>query len=410
MPILKIGIQTRSLRQPLRQALQTASQLGADGVEIDARSELPPGELSQTGVRQFRKLLADLRLGVSAVSFITRRGYENPDDLERRILATQSAMKFAQALGADVVINRAGLVPDGENDAQFASLIDVLSGLGAFGDRVGARLALQTGRESGPQLARLLAALPDQTIGVDFHPCGLIHHGHDPAEAVAVLARHVLHVHACDAVRDLTRGQVIDVELGRGTADLPAILGQLEEFNYRGWVSDRAPERARSGRRNGRRSGVPTLALRIGIVFKNCRRTLPTIKHQREQKQIPGCEQSACDIQRPAAGFHELRPLPESDVSGPNVFRNPSSKSKTWSKSSRRSLSVFRIWPMEIRLNTISPKVAGRVHAPMVEHALGQAAILLDRILANRFAQLLAGDMAVRLRLVSDDRVLDRTG
>jgi sugar phosphate isomerase/epimerase len=241
---LKIGIQTRSLRQPLRRALQTAAQLGADGVEIDARLELPPGELSQTGIRQFRKLLADLGLAVSAVSFITRRGYDRLDELERRVLATQNAMNFAHTLGANVVINRVGHVPDEEHDPRFAALVEVLAGLSAYGDRVGARLAAQTGSESGPQLARLLAALPDQTFGVDLHPCGLIHHGHYPAEAVAALGRHVLHVHACDAVRDLSRGQVIDVELGRGAADLPAVLGQLEEFNYRGWVTIECPNSA----------------------------------------------------------------------------------------------------------------------------------------------------------------------
>lgn len=241
---LKIGIQTRSLRQPLRRALQTAAQLGADGVEIDVRSELPPSELSQTGVRQFRKLLADLNLAVSAVSFITRRGYDQHDELERRVLATQTAMKFAHTLGANVVINRVGRVPEDENDPRFAALVEVLSGLGAYGDRVGARLAAQTGSESGPHLARLLAAVPDQTIGVDLHPGGLIHHGDDPAEAVAALGRHVLHVHACDAVRDLARSQVIDVELGRGAADLPAVLGQLEEFNYRGWVTIECPNSA----------------------------------------------------------------------------------------------------------------------------------------------------------------------
>jgi sugar phosphate isomerase/epimerase len=249
VPALRIGIQTRSLRQPLRRAIETAAQLGADGVEIDVRTELPPGELSQTGIRQFRKLLADRNLGVSAASFITSRGYDNHEELERRVLATQNAMKFAQALGANVVINRVGRVPEDENDPRFAALVEVLAGLGAYGDRVGARLAAQTGREDGPQLARLLEAVPDQTIGVDLHPCGLIHHGHDPAEAVAVLGRRVLHVHACDAVRDLSRGQVLDVELGRGAADLPSLLGQLEEFNYnggatRGWVTIECPNSA----------------------------------------------------------------------------------------------------------------------------------------------------------------------
>jgi sugar phosphate isomerase/epimerase len=237
---LRIGIQTRSLRLPLRRAIDVAAQLGADGIEIDARSELPPGELSQTGLREFRKLLADRKLSVSAVSFLTRCGYDSPEDLERRVMATQGAMRFAETLGANVVINRVGQVPE-ESDSRFGALVEVLSGLGVFGDRVGARLAAQTGVASGPQLARLLAALPDQTIGVDLHPSALIHHGNDPAEAVSVLGSNVIHVHACDAVRDLGQRQVIDVELGRGTADLPNLLGQLEEFNYRGWITIECP-------------------------------------------------------------------------------------------------------------------------------------------------------------------------
>lgn len=237
VPILKVGIQTVSLRQPLRQALATASRLGADGVAIDARTELPPAQMTQTGLRQFRKLLADLNLSVSAITFMTRRGYEVADELERRVAATQTAMKFAHELGTDVVINRIGHVPSDESDPRFARMVEVLSALGAYGERVGARLTAQTGTESGAQLAKLLAALPTQTVGVDLHPSALIHHGFDPAEAVEALGPHIVHVHACDAVRDLGRGQAIDVELGRGTADLPGLLGRLEEYNYRGWVT-----------------------------------------------------------------------------------------------------------------------------------------------------------------------------
>jgi sugar phosphate isomerase/epimerase len=244
---VKIGIQTRSLRQPLKQAIQTAARLGAEGIEVDARSELVPAQMSQTAVRQFRKLLGDLNLRVSAVSFLTRRGYDSSDDLERRVLATQAAMKMAHAIGADVVINRVGqatrataAVSQSASDQGSTTsnrLTDVLIALGTFGDRVGARLAAQTGSESGEQLAELLSGVPDQTIGVDFHPSALIFNGHDPQAALAALGPRVLHVHACDAVRDLSRGQAFEVELGRGSADLPGLLGRLSEFNYRGWVT-----------------------------------------------------------------------------------------------------------------------------------------------------------------------------
>jgi len=234
---IRVAVQTKSLREPLKRALHTAARLGAEGVEIDARTELVPAELSRTGVREFRKLLGDLGLSVSAVAFPTRRGYDVADDLERRVLATQQAMNFAYELGTNVVVNRVGEVPDDTNDERFVRLAEALTALGAHGQRVGARLAAQTGRESGPQLARLLEALPDQSVGVDLHPCGLIHHGHSPAEAVAAVGRYILHVHACDAVRDLSEGRAIDVELGRGSADLPDLLGRLSEYDYGGWVT-----------------------------------------------------------------------------------------------------------------------------------------------------------------------------
>jgi sugar phosphate isomerase/epimerase len=237
MSNVKIGIQTRSLRQPLRQALRTAARLGADGVEIDARRELPPSELSQTGLRELHKLLGDLNLRVSAVAFPTRRGYDDPDDLERRVFATQAAMRFAVDLRTDVVINRVGRVPDSGDDPRFGRLIEALTAVGAYGERVGARLAVQTADASPQDLARLVTALPEHAVGVDLHPGELIMAGYSPQEAVEVLGRHVLHVHATDAVRDFGAGRAKPVELGRGTAELPELLGRLSEFDYRGWVT-----------------------------------------------------------------------------------------------------------------------------------------------------------------------------
>jgi sugar phosphate isomerase/epimerase len=237
MPTVKIGIQTRSLRQPLRQALRTAARLGADGVEIDARRELPPAELSQTGLRELHKLLGDLNLRVSAVGFPTRRGYDDPDELERRVFATQAAMRFAVDLRSDVVINRVGRVPESDDDQRFGRLVEALTAIGGHGERVGARLAAQTADVSPQNLARLIAALPEHTVGVDLHPGELILAGHSPQEAVDLLGRHALHVHASDAVRDLGAGRAKPVEIGRGTADLPELLGRLTEFDYRGWVT-----------------------------------------------------------------------------------------------------------------------------------------------------------------------------
>jgi sugar phosphate isomerase/epimerase len=235
--IVKIGIQTRSIRQPLRQALVTASQLGAQGVEIDARSELRPSELSRTGLREFHKLLSDLSLRVSAVAFPTRRGYDVADELERRVLATQEAMRFAADLRTDVVINRIGRIPEKSDDPSFQRLVEALTSFGAFGERIGVRLAAQTADTSPQDLARVIAALPEHSLGIDLHPSGLVVAGHSPADAIELLGPHVVHVHACDAIRDPATRRSAEVELGRGSADFPEILGRLTEFDYRGWAT-----------------------------------------------------------------------------------------------------------------------------------------------------------------------------
>ena len=234
MPPVKIGVELASLRLPLRQALFQAAQWGVDAVEIDARGEITPDQLTETAARQLRKMLDDLRLRVAAVGFHTRRGYETPEDLDARVDATRAAMRMAYALRAPVVVNRVGRLPADANSPEWRLLVDVLADLGTFGHHNGALFAAETGNESGADLARLLAALPSNAIGIDLNPGNLLLAGHSPLEAIEVLGPAILHVHATDAIRDPSGRSGEPAPLGQGSADLPAILGALDEHAYRG--------------------------------------------------------------------------------------------------------------------------------------------------------------------------------
>jgi sugar phosphate isomerase/epimerase len=244
MLALKIGIQTASLRQQLRQSVQTAASLGADAVEIDARKELLPALQSQTALRQFRKMLDDLNLRVCALAFPTRRGYDNLEDLDRRVAATKETMKMAFSLGASIVVNQVGQIPappDAENQNEehnhWHCLLEVLSELGHFGDHHGAYLAAETGSESGSRLAELLAQVSGASVGATLNPGNLIINGFSPLEAIGALGSSIVYVRARDAVQDAGRGEGIEVALGRGSADFPALLGGLEEHDYRGYIT-----------------------------------------------------------------------------------------------------------------------------------------------------------------------------
>ncbi len=237
MPELKIGIQLASLGLPLKEGLRTAAQLGAQAVEIDARTALKPEDMSQTAVRQILKLLDDLNLRVCAVAYPTRRGYDVAEQLEKRVAGTKAAMKMAQALGASVVLNQVGHVPQEPAGTAWEMLVQVLADLGRFGQHYGALLAAETGAESGADLNRLLAALPPGSLGIDYNPGRLVVNNHEPLDAIEQLGPHILHVHASDGVRDLAHGRGVEVPLGRGSVEFPAVLGALEEHNYRGYFT-----------------------------------------------------------------------------------------------------------------------------------------------------------------------------
>ncbi len=248
---LRIAVELNSLGLPFKKALPVARQLGVEAVEIDARGELTPQALGDTGVRQIRKLLEDHELRVAAVEFRTRRGYNVADEIERRVEATKSAMQLAYALGAGVVTNHIGKVPDDETSEEWRLMVEVLTDLALFGQRAGAILCAATGVDSGVNLSRLLKQLPEALIGVTLDPANLITHGIAPLEIIETIGDTIRHVHVNDAVRDTHQGGGRQVAIGRGSADIPELLAALEERQYRGYLSIVRPSSPQSAREIG---------------------------------------------------------------------------------------------------------------------------------------------------------------
>jgi sugar phosphate isomerase/epimerase len=233
---LKTAIKLESLRLPFKQALVAASEMGAEGVEINARSELKPTELSRTGIRHLRKMLADLNLKVASVHFPTRRGYDEAADLERRLEATRAALTMAYDLGCRVVTNRIGQIPVDNEGPRATTMIQALTDLGMYSHKSGAWLALQTGFDESERIRKLIDALPPMAIGVDFDPAAMIINGFDVQQGMKLLAEHVMIFRARDAVNDLSQGRGLEVQLGRGSVDLPPLLAALEEQHYDGFL------------------------------------------------------------------------------------------------------------------------------------------------------------------------------
>ena len=236
---LKRGLRLDCLGQPVKQALETAAQIGAEGVEINGRTAIRAKDMTRTAVRHFRKILADLRLNVCAIHFPLNNSFGDEVNLEQRIEATKEAMTMAYDLGCHVVVSDIGSVPADETHPQWAPMFAALTEIGNHGQRTGAWLAAKTTPNTGDGtlLANLIEELPVQTLFVDFDPASFLIGNHNPAAAMKLLAPQVRHFRARDAVKDKAVFNATEVQLGRGSVDWSELLGMLEHQNYEGFIT-----------------------------------------------------------------------------------------------------------------------------------------------------------------------------
>ncbi len=235
VPPLRLAVATRCLGSPLTRVLSAAASTGAQGIQIDARHELPARELSATGRRQFLHRLDEAGLRVAGLVFPTRRALHDEDQLEARVEAVRGALQFAFELGGPVLTVPFGELP-GADDPRRSILVEVLDDLVRYAGRVGTTLALATRSLTPEVVTNLLDDLADGPVGVELDPAGCVFGRHDPATFVRSLHDRIVHVRLRDGVRDVD-GSGLEVPVGRGDVEWEELLPTLDEANYRGWLT-----------------------------------------------------------------------------------------------------------------------------------------------------------------------------
>jgi len=234
--MLRLGVRAELVASSARVAIRRAASLGFGAVQLTARGELHPDELSHTGRRDLRHYLAAHGLSLSGWFYPMRYGLGEQIELERRLDELRKTLQMAFETGAGCVVTAIGRIPSDAEHPARQLLQEVVADLGAYADHVGAVLAVETGTEPGEVLAEFLAALDCGSVRVNFDPAALRIKGYDPLAAFEALVEFIVHCHAWDATIDAASetGQV--VALGKGIVPWPEIQRLLQEAAYQGWV------------------------------------------------------------------------------------------------------------------------------------------------------------------------------
>ncbi|MFL5338671.1 MAG: sugar phosphate isomerase/epimerase family protein, partial [Gemmataceae bacterium] len=250
---MKIGVRLESLGLPLKRALDEAARLGVAGVQVDAAGDLAPDQLGGTGRREFRNKLRSLNLELTALGCPLRRGLDVAENLQPRIEHARKVLSLSYDLGSRIAIVEMPAVPDEPKEAEAPALSagglllgsaparlhpakalrEALADLGAYGDRVGATLALEAGLDPAEKLAGYLASFDTGSLGVNYDPANMLLNGHDPIQSLPPLGGKLVHVHARDARRSGTSRGAAEVPLGAGDIDWMAFAAVLESLEYR---------------------------------------------------------------------------------------------------------------------------------------------------------------------------------
>lgn len=233
---LQLAVATRNFDQPLKDALQTAVNTGAHGVQLAVHQELHPGQMMETGRRQFLHYLDELSLKISSLHLPMRRALIEPDSLDERLAEIRKVMEFAWSLKSPLLTLRIGKIPTDLESKPYALLRDVLNDLARYSTHVGTTLCLIPTNDTADSMLQLLNSLTAGFVGVDFDPAAFVLAGENPISALRTLHKNVLHVVARDALRDVD-GTGIETQLGRGQVEWDEFMALLVEIPYRGWIT-----------------------------------------------------------------------------------------------------------------------------------------------------------------------------
>lgn len=234
---LRIAVATASFRQPIRNAIDSAAQCGARGVQLDARHELKPGELGETGRRQLLHELRERELAVASLTFPLRRALIDPERIDERIAALQKAMELASQLKSRVLTCTVGRIPP-DADPGWRQLLAVLNDVAQYGNHIGVTLAITPAGDDPDRLLALIDGVTQGPVGIDFDPAGCVLSRQDAGATLRALHATVSHIQVRDAIGDVD-GVGREMAVGRGEVDWETILALVDEMNYRGWLTVR---------------------------------------------------------------------------------------------------------------------------------------------------------------------------
>ncbi len=252
-----IGVILDSFRTDIPTALKKAAGVGAQGLQVYATTgEMSPEVLVGAKRAEFKKMVADNGLAISALCGDLGKGFGNPNLNPELVEKSKRILDLAVELGTNVVTTHIGVVPTDPRHPRYAIMQDACGQLAEYADSLNAHFAIETGPETAMTLCHFLDGLHSTGVAVNLDPANFIMvTGDDPVRAVYTLKNYIVHTHAKDGLQFYAEDPIVvysghsaedvivtsaafeEMPLGKGAVDYPRYLKALEDIGYKGYLT-----------------------------------------------------------------------------------------------------------------------------------------------------------------------------
>lgn len=254
---LNIAVMLLNLRMDPYEGMELVKSWGVTGLHISVDGG--PFNVRTTDLAARKALvkhIKDMGLEISAIScWGGQVDLGEEENWEANIAEGKQIMDMAMDLECKIWQGHCGIMPEHESDPKWDRFIEGMKQLAAYGEQVGATLAIETGPEPPFVLKRLLDTVGSPALKLNWDPANLIlwpamfakrlnepfcklkwMEKFQPNEGALALADHIVHTHAKDALV-LEDGTGKEVPLGEGWVDWPRYVGYLRESGFKGYFA-----------------------------------------------------------------------------------------------------------------------------------------------------------------------------
>ncbi len=235
MSRLKLAVATRSFGKPLKKAIRSAAEIGAQGVQLDAQNEVSSASFGASADRHFRKYLEEFNLSVSSLRLPARHALMEPEFLDQRVATIKSALEFSWRIRSPLLIIHPGTIQTGDG-GNFSDICEILNDLAGFASHIGTDLSIACENNSPEMISELISEVRSGQLGVELDTAEMIFNNQNPEALIRALHPWIKTYRLRDAIREMDKSG-IEVPLGQGMVMWDEILPLISETGYQGWLT-----------------------------------------------------------------------------------------------------------------------------------------------------------------------------